>query len=403
MRIQDIKPLKEDSSEPFVVRLLRRAIARDGKVAIDYNATSGRKYGWLIKEPEVGTGWRTGAGDPIPTFRFTVQRKRAMQDRPITFELPAAGIDNLMTLTKQDGKLLITNPVDKINEMEVAGKPPLWVKLIKIGLEKQRKFYFASGANKIYDVVVSPTSIRVLMTNRKTGEGKAYTMVPDNFEKWTLSKFEDGHRLTMVQNIKENVHEPTVVSMFQKLIDGGKRVFFMRRDGKKIQIKCYRSGLSTSGKNAWWFYDAYSPGSGKVIVWKVGETIDKLTLKKQGSGDQEHWVLYDKTVTKLTESDETPMIVRLMNKRLEKKGAIRVDVSAMPVGKRLKGWITEPLEHNPAKLIGSRDGWKARIHTDGGGIKVMWFDGDADEHFTLRSGEDANGNKYIKVSEREAG
>ena len=400
MRITDIKPLKEDASEPFVVRLLRRAIARDGKVAIDYNATSGRKYGWLIKEPEVGTGWRTGLGDFIPTFRFTVQRKRAMQDRPITFELPAEGVDNLMTLTKKDGKLLIINAPEKVNEMQVAGEPAMWIGLAKKALDVGKKLYFASGANQITAIndEVAPGVVYVMLVNPKTGKKQTYTIQTSKSDEWTLQKFEDGHRLTMVQNVKKPVTEaaedPTVYSMFHKLLADGQKVFFRNRGGKKTQLRHAMTGVSTSGKQAWWFFDSDNPAHRKAIVWKVGETIDKLTLKKDG----DDWVLFDKTVKLKEERGDEPTVITLINKRIALQGAVNVDI--IQNGKQVRGWITEPIVPSPFSTP-EHFYYKTILHKMTGNSRAFILGTDADALFRVTQQKEKNGKTTLKLVSRE--
>lgn len=408
MRIHDIKPLKEDASEPFVIRLLRRAIARDGKVAIDFHAVSGRKFGWLIKEPEIGRGWRNGLGDYIPTYRFTVLRRRAMKSGPITFELPTVGVDNLMTLTKKDGKLLIVDAPEKVNEMHVDGEPPIWFNIIQKGISAGKKFYFASGANKIYGVhyrrAAGVPTVNLQLEHVKRWRGgqpdrQTYTIWEKDFDKWTFTKFDDGHRLTMRNALKEEVNAgPPIYTMFWKLKKAGKNVYFKNSAGREIQLNFAKTGLSTSGNDAIWFYSSFN-SLGNAVTWKTGDNINKLTLKKkQGTDD---WLLFDRTVVKLKESRNEPMIVTLMNKRLNNKGAIKVDVGDM-LRKRIQGWITEPIEFMPAQLWGSRDGWKSIIQTITG-KKVLWFDIDADEYYTLRTGTDDDGNKFVKLTERDGG
>ena len=383
-----------------MVRLLRRAIAKYGSVPIDLKVVSGRKHGWLTKEPEVGRGWTTGLGDKIPTYRFTYERVKGGGQG--TFELPAAGVDNLMTLTKHNGEFLITNPPDKVNEMHVPGEPAMWIGLVKKALKAGKKIYFASGGNEVVAVndEVSPGIVWVSLENRKTGKKQTYTIASSKSDEWTLQKFEDGHRLTMVQNIKEEEEvdlNPPIYTMFWKLKKAGKNVYFKNRAGREIQLNFAKTGLSSSGNDAIWFFSSHnSPGN--AITWKTGDNIGKLTLKKKPGTDD--WLLFDRTAVKLKESKNEPMIVTLMQKRLNNDGAIKVEISDM-LRKSIRGWITEPIEFMPAQLWGSRDGWKCIIHADGGGKKVLWLDGDADEYYTLRTGTDGNGNKFVKLTVRD--
>ncbi len=393
MRIQDIKPLQEEK-EPFVVRLLRRALTKQSNVLIDATVKSGRKHGFLT-DIEVGTGWKDGLGNKIPTYRFVYHR--AGNAGRGTFELPAEGVDDILTLTKEDGEIKVIH-IDKINEMEVAGKPPLWFTLMQKGLAAGKKFYFASGANKIYDVRPSGTGYRLLMTNRKTGEGKNYTMVADNAENWTLTKFEDGHRLTMIQNVKkpvtEAVEDPAVYSMFQKLLADGQKVFFRNRSGKKTQLRHAMAGVSTSGKPAWWFFDSDNSAHRKAIVWKVGETIDKLTLKKDG----DDWMLFDKTVKLKEERGDEPTVITLINKRIALQGAVNVDI--IQNGKQVRGWITEPIVPSPFSTP-EHFYYKTILHKMTGNSRAFILGTDADALFRVTQQKEKNGKTTLKLVSRE--
>lgn len=298
MLLEDVVSLGEDRV-PLMVRMLRRALTKHSNILIDLNVKSGRKRGFLTGVEE-GGGWSTGdVGTKIPTYRFTYHRQS--NSGVGTFELPAASIDSTMTFTKEDGELKVVNVVDKMNEMEVAGQPPLWFNLLKKGLAAGKNFYFASGGNRIYNAIYTPTLIRLAMKNRKTKAENAYTMVPDNFENWKLEKFEDGHRLIMRKTVKED-------------------------------------------------------------------------------------------------ADDIPTVVKIMNNRLEKMGAIKANLNLSMGGKPVTGWITKPLV--PVDINGAK--YKASITVGGKAHYTYYFPGNADELYTLRTDKDGNGNKYVEVMNREA-
>lgn len=294
---------------------------------------------------------------------------------------------------------------------ELIDDAPIWYTIIDSGLKKGRKFYFASGANRIYKVVMSPSSIRLLLTNRKTGEGKAYTMVSDNFDKWTMRKFEDGHRLVMVQNVKESVDDPITVSMFKKLIANGNEVFFMDKAGKVQKVGFVKSGDGIYGKKMWRFYysskDGESGTSG-AVVWKDENNIDKLSLKKMvhtRTGSEPVWTLYDTSKVKLKEDTQEPFIVTLMNQRIAKGGAILLNAK-YGISSRMKGWVTRPIVR-----IETRDGlgnptgpfWKmvTNDHPSGAKGKSYFLTQTSDEKYTLKKTKDGNGNTVISLIDRE--
>lgn len=391
-----------------MVRLLRRAIAKHGTVAIDLKVVSGRKHGWLTKEPEVGRGWTTGLGEKIPTYRFTYERVKGGGQG--TFELPAAGVDDLMTLTKHKDALLITNVVDKLSEMKVEGEPPLWFNIIQNGLSAGRKFYFAGGGNRIWDLYTQRSAgkqtvvLRLEHVKRKKNgqpDRQTYTIWEQSFEDWTLTKYEDGHKLTMRQNVKKKVteaaDEPAVVSMFKKLLDGGQQIFFRDRSGKKTRLWRVTDGVSVSNKPMWWFHDTVTNKGTRPLTWRSIDTIDKLTLKKDGSD----WILFDKTVKLKEEIGGEPLIITLMNKRIAKQGAVSAKLDILPAGKQLVGWITAPIEPVPA--MGGKTQWRAVVQKASGGKGVFMFGDDADSTHTLTTKKDRKGNTSVEVTNREAG
>lgn len=218
-------------------------------------------------------------------------------------------VDRATGETIKDGLRLTMvkdKPADRLEEMEVAGRPPLWFTLIQKGLAAGKKFYFAPGANKIYDVRQAGTGYRVLMTDRKTGAGRNYTMVADNAENWTLTKFEDGHL---------------------------------------------------------------------------------LALKK------------DEPVTEALGGEE-PLVVTLINQRVDKGGAVQVDVP-LPGGRRLKGWVVQKVTPEPS--LGGSTIYRlvTANHHSGARGKVMHLTSRADEFYRLTKRVDGNGNPVLALVSRD--
>lgn len=301
---------------------------------------------------------------------------------------------------------------DALSEVQVEGEPPLWFNIIQKGISAGRKFYFASGGNRIWDLYTQRSAgsetvvLRLEHVKRKKNgqpDRQTYTIWQKDYNEWTLVKHGDGHTLTMVQNVRKPVNEgadePTVISMARKILASDEPLFFMNVAGKIHRVHDIHTGFSVSGKQAWWFID----GKRNAVSWKVGDTISKLTIKKMpmDAGASMQWTLYDRTRT-IKESVDTPMVVRLINQRIAKKGAVYVDVPVLPAPRRLKGWVTEPVEAEPAVdgFTGSaRTLYKLKTadHHSGARGKSMWLTHEADRTYTFKTETDGTGNKVLKL------
>lgn len=186
---------------------------------------------------------------------------------------------------------------------------PLWASLIEKGLDKDVKFYFGSGGNRI-----------MMLSFRKTADAK-----------YIVLHLEHKHR-------------------------------------REKQT---------------------------YTVWE--QTYNALTLKRYEDG----FVLrFRKDTEPVNESVEEPLIVRIMNNRIAKGGAIYVDVAVLPAGRRLKGWVTKPIEPQPLKFFtGSSYKLVTNDHPSGAKGKVLWLT-DADATYTLKVGKDGNGNTVLKLVNR---
>lgn len=416
MRIIDIKPLLEDA-EPFVVRLLTRAFLRGETPIIDFKDFNGRKVGTLTT-PGVPGAWRDGLGNRIPIYDF---RGTTSRGDPFSVQVPVASVDRLMTLTQKGGRLLLTNAKEKVQEMQVPGEPPIWANIILRSFDSGRPVYFASGVNRIVGLDFKPstdgTSQVTLQLKKDDEEPSArkgryiykvihqtYNIPERSYDRWTLSAFNDGVRLTMRRDepVTEDVSEPAVVSMCKKLLGAGEKVYFVDRAGKKSQVRRVDAGLSASGKKTWWFYGT-APGA-RPLVWRSIDTIDKLSLKKDGAD----WDLFDRTVKKavkpVTETlgTEEPLIVTLINQRVAKGGAVEVDVPVLPAGRRFKGWVVKPVTTEPSSSGAPIYRLVTASHHSGARGKVLHLTASADDTYRLQKAVDGNGNPYLRMVRRDA-
>lgn len=207
-----------------------------------------------------------------------------------------------------------------IEEVEL----PLWYSIIQSGLTKGRNFYFASGANRIWDLNAQKSAGQWTITLRlekakarpgSQAEKKTYTIWQKDrqsgvggFSKWTLKKFEDGHRLVMVRETNEDVSEP--------------------------------------------------------------------------------------------------LIVRLINQKIAKGGAVLVDIPKM-TGGTFKGWVTTPIvavqtKNGLDEPTGTMYKIKTNDHPSGAKGKVKYLSQDADNRYTLVPGKDKNGNRTLTMKARDA-
>ena len=316
---------------------------------------------------------------------------------------------NDWTLKKfEDGfKLTMVQNTKKINEEQ---ENPLWATIIQKHLPRGHKFYHDLGTTgRITSIEVLPERGEVeLYLEFPSGSKTVLKIWEEKFNNFTLKNFKDGHKLVALEQpkeekINEDASDPLVVSLFQKLINAGQNVYFLNKAAKLTQLFDWRVGLSTTGGVAYWFYDK----NGREVVWKTGDNINKLSITKLTKNGKQIWALYDKTAIKLVEEEQfEPMVVRLMNQRINKKGAVAIDIDVLPVGKKLKGWVTEPIEK-----VGSMNGlglrtpnmFKIVVHNDrpASAKKVFYLMYDADSKFTLKLAKDKNNNPTIKLVNRE--
>lgn len=279
---------------------------------------------------------------------------------------------------------------------------PLWASLIQKGLDKGVKFYFGAGGNRIVLLSFRKTRdseyIVLHLEHKDSRKKQTYTVWGKSYDGLTLKKHEDGFVLRFrkdTEPVKESVEEPMVVSMFKKLRAAGEKVVFRNLAGKETQVKRVATGEAPSGAPVWWFYDRDSEVGARALTWRVGDAIDKLSLKKEG----DHWLLYDKTIKLKEEAEQEPLIVRLINNRLAKGGAVLVDVAVLPAGKRLKGWVTRPIE--PVRTMsGLAYKLVTNDHPSGARGRAFYLMADADSTYTLKVDVDGKGNKVVKLVNR---
>lgn len=110
---------------------------------------------------------------------------------------------------------------------------PMWASIIMRHLANGVKFYFASGANRIIKISQEetlgvPYYILLLEHLRKKQNGKpqrqTYTIRSNSVNNWTLKKYLDGYRLTMLDHVDESFSEPVVVSLARKILNRGDTV-----------------------------------------------------------------------------------------------------------------------------------------------------------------------------------
>lgn len=296
---------------------------------------------------------------------------------------------------------------------------PLWASLVKKSLERGKPMYFASGGSRIVDIEHTRTFDKTMFvlhlehtTRKEQGKPKkqTYTIWNRTYDLWTLEKFKDGYRMKIKMKIDtedstkafESVEEPLVVSIFRKLVDMGEPVFHVNRSGRYKRLKLVDNGVSVSGQPAWWFYETEQGArNGDAIVWRVGDNVNNLTISNvptKSDPQLSHWVLHDKKV-KVNEGvdGDAPMLVRLINQRIAKKGAVKLELTR--VNPHITGWITEPIVRQSM-----RDGhvWRALyFRRTSEPNKIFYFNPNADSSYTLKKEKDLNGNTVIKVVYRD--
>ena len=304
-------------------------------------------------------------------------------------------------------------PIQTEHLRESSGQP-LWVSIVQMMLDKKHPVYFASGGNRIIDIDYRQTYVLLKLehTKRKVNgklHRQVYTIPRKDYDEWTLEKHGDGHTLTMVQNVQKPVNEqtdatdePLIISLLRKLLSAGQTVYFVSRGGKKgARVESTHAGIAPGDVKTWWVDGVYTATSGRQqhrsVAWIDATTAYSLTLKKEG----DVWVLRKKNTLKEEEHD-VPMIVRLINQRIAKKGAVLVSLPTSPDHHGLKGWVTEPIVtmHGTDGLTGKPKihyKLKTADHPSGAKGRAMYLPPDADEHYTLTTDVDGNGNKIMKM------
>jgi len=227
----------------------------------------------------------------------------------------------------------------------------------------------------------------------------------------TLKKFptaDGGSYIKLVnrtEKVKEGLHAEGQAPLWASIIfDGlGKdRRFYFAAGGNEIMR------LDHSYKPGGFGHDFVklqleNGKTGKKQTYTIASEIyDSWKLVKFKDGHALRMVSVPRSVD-IAEGKEEPLIVTLMNRRLEKQGAVRVNLKKLSAG-RLTGWIIKPLEPVPALAFaqGGPNQYKALVKGPRGGVSVFYFGADADSAYTLRNKKDMNNNPVIEVTNREA-
>jgi hypothetical protein len=132
------------------------------------------------------------------------------------------------------------------------------------------------------------------------------------------------------------------------------------------------------------------------------DEYDRVQLKKVKDG---YTLIRDEDVKHLKEEVHDPLIVRLINNRIIKQGAVKTKIALMQG--YLEGWITDPLEPEPAfsglSLI-TKTQWKCKVRPSSaarGSVKLFYLQDDADQTYTLKTSKDGNGNTVVLLTDRE--
>lgn len=137
-----------------------------------------------------------------------------------------------------------------------------------------------------------------------------------------------------LRELTEAADEAPAVSMFRRLEAAGVPVYFVNRSGTPQRITRMKTGMGQvpNGRNvprkmsevpAAWFY---GKNENQPITWKTGANLEKLHITKSVIDGEKVWVLYDKTVHPegLKEEDDTPFVVKMLNKLKDEVKNMRV-------------------------------------------------------------------------------
>lgn len=227
-------------------------------------------------------------------------------------------------------------------EMNIEGKPPLWASLIKNGLKKGQKFFFASGANEITGVLtlfdhgfISCTTVILYLA--KEGEPaevlkhlprqQTYTIQQKSFDNWTI--ISRGNKKCLVMNsdsqVRDNNLRETVekLPLWASLIKNGLakdvKFFYGGKDGKGNNIV----GIATINHS---HVGTFSGPSVVLMLERGGDparhlipmmAADLYTLKRVEDG----FSLRLKS-NRINEDVTDPVVVSMAKKILDKKQKI---------------------------------------------------------------------------------
>lgn len=198
--------------------------------------------------------------------------------------------------------------------------------------------------------------------------------------------------------ITEDSSMPLWASLIQKGLDKGVK-FYFGAGGNRIVLLSFRK---TRDSEYIVLHLEHKDSRKKQTYTVWDKSYDALTLKKHEDG----FVLrFRKDTEQMTEGVEEPLVVRLINNRLAKGGAVLVDVAVLPAGKRLKGWVTRPIEavdtmDGLGKKMGTAYKLVTNDHPSGARGKVFYLMADADRTYTLKVDVDGKGNKVVKLVNR---
>lgn len=200
------------------------------------------------------------------------------------------------------------------------------------------------------------------------------------------------------QLITEDSSLPLWASLIQKGLEKGVKFYF--GSGSNRIVRLSRDRVRDAEYIVLHLEHKDSRKKQVYTVWE--KTYGALALKKHEDG----FVLrFRKDTEPVKEGVEEPMVVRLINNRIAKGGAVLVDVAVLPVGRRLKGWVTRPIEP-----VGTMDGLGNKMgtiyklvtndHPSGARGKVFYLTANADKTHTLKTHVDSKGNKVLKLVNR---